>query len=466
MSGSNALPTDIVVTGVGVVGPFGYGVDALWNGLLGGSAALGAFDAFDVTRHRTHIAGQVPAPQAAVAQAPSRPAGSQAAPGQAGSARDAHPSWKRRTSRADEFALYAAREAWSMAGLANDASADAAGVFFGSSAAGMFEGEEFFRHLIEKRPVLHASRLGAQQTNCPGDAIARELGLWGAVEVVASACSAATMAIESALISLRSGETEVALAGGSDGLCQLTYAGFNSLRAVDGAPCRPFRADREGLSIGEGAGVLVLETRARAEARGASVLAVLCGAASSCDAYHMTAPEPAGDGAARAIQGALESAGLEPGAIDFINAHGTGTPHNDAAEWKAFERVFGARAGSIPLTATKAAVGHSLGACGAIEAVTCVLALGTRTLPPAPGAAGQDAACPVDLVTGSARLLERCDYALSTNLAFGGANAALVLSRADGVPEVLPAAAAAARAATEPAGSTESAAARAGAAPE
>jgi 3-oxoacyl-[acyl-carrier-protein] synthase II len=239
------------------------------------------------------------------------------------------------------------------------------------------------------------------------------------------------MAIEAAVASLRSGEVELVLAGGSDALCELTYGGFNSLRAVDERPTRPFRADREGLSLGEGAGILVLETLESAERRGAPVLVELAGCGSSCDAYHMTAPEPDGAGAARAIQAALAEAGIGSDAVDFVNAHGTGTPHNDNAEWRALMRIFGERAGRVPVTSTKGSVGHLLGACGALEAVATIQCMLEGRVHPTPGEGPVDEECPVDLVLGAPRVLERCDTALSVNFAFGGANSAIVFERVE-----------------------------------
>jgi 3-oxoacyl-[acyl-carrier-protein] synthase II len=221
------------------------------------------------------------------------------------------------------------------------------------------------------------------------------------------------------------------LAGGADGLCRLTYSGFNALRAVDELPAQPFRADRRGLSLGEGSGILVLETAASAARRGGRALAVLAGAGSSCDAYHMTAPEPTGAGAALAMRRALADAGLAPDEIDFVNAHGTGTPHNDEAEWRALVAVFGERARTIPLTSTKGCVGHALGACGGLEALVTVLGLREGIVHPTPGGGPVDPALPAALVLGAPLELAGARAALSLNLAFGGANSAVVFKRPD-----------------------------------
>jgi 3-oxoacyl-[acyl-carrier-protein] synthase II len=391
---------------MGAVTPFGWGLEPFARGLEAARVAIGPLKLFSTEGHRTRIAGEVP-------------------PGIEAALADLPPKRRARLTRSDGFALAAAREALATGRL--DVALEDAGLFLGTSTGGMLEGESFFWELrpgAERRPAM--SRIASQQHNGPSGAVARELGIGGPVVTLSSACSAAGMAIEAALRSLRAGEVAAALAGGADSLCQLTYAGFNALRAVDEAPCRPFRAGRAGLSLGEGAGVLLLETEARARARGARVLAELSGAGSSCDAHHMTAPDPEGEGLALAIEKALADAELDPREVHVINAHGTATPLNDAAEWKALERVFGARLERIPILATKAAVGHLLGACGGVEAVATLLALARATLHPTRGDGEIDPACPARLVTGEPRPLDYPANALSVNLAFGGADVALV----------------------------------------
>jgi len=244
---------------------------------------------------------------------------------------------------------------------------------------------------------------------------------------VSSACASAALAVDAALRDLRAGVVDVALTGGADSLSRLTYSGFNAMRAVDEAPCRPFRADRAGMSLGEGAAVLVLETEAHAGARGARPIAELRGAGASCDASHMTAPQPEGQGAARAMRRALADAGVGGDGVAFVNAHGTGTPLNDGAEALALASVFGERAPRVPVSATKASVGHLLGSAGAIEAVAAVLCLRDREVHPTAGEGLPDAALAVNLVQGAPLALPP-GVALSTDFAFGGANAALVLA--------------------------------------
>jgi 3-oxoacyl-[acyl-carrier-protein] synthase II len=242
-----------------------------------------------------------------------------------------------------------------------------------------------------------------------------------------TACTSANIAIGAALDALQSGEVDVAIAGGADELCETTYAGFNSLRAVDAQPTRPFRRSRAGLSLGEGAGVLLLETLAHAQRRGAVVLCELVGAGRSCDAHHVSAPDPDGTGAAQAMRTALHEAGLAAGAVTFVNAHGTGTPHNDSAESKALHAVFGARAASLPITSSKSLVGHLLGAAGGIEAVFTALSIVHRLLPPVAGDEPADPELGLDVVIGAPRALPVHNVGLSTNLAFGGNNAVVVL---------------------------------------
>ncbi len=401
-AGRSAGRGAIAITGLGAVSGYGEGAATLWAGLTSGRAAIGPFRRFEHAKFRTQLASEVP-------DTPSEKGG-------------------RRSSLADRFALGAAREALAQAGLPSRLDELTCGLYFGSSTAGMFESENYLADLLgQPRRASGIGRLTAQSTCSPGESVARAHGVHGPVETVASACASATLAMGNALAALRAGEIEMALAGGSDSLCRLTYAGFNSLRAVDPGSCRPFRSEREGMSIGEGAAVLVLESTASAEARGARILGWLLGAGASCDAHHMTAPEPRGAGIARAVEAALADSGLAASAIDFVNVHGTGTPHNDAAEAAMLRSLFGDRLSRLPLTSTKGAVGHYLGAAGAIEAVATVLCFLHGAVHPTPGEGSVDPALGLDLVTGSPRPLPGARFALSTNLAFGGTNAAVIL---------------------------------------
>jgi 3-oxoacyl-(acyl-carrier-protein) synthase len=392
----------IAVTGLGAVSAWGWGVPALREGLRSGRTAIRPFSRFDHEGQRTHVAGEVPE------------AGDVRVPG----------SWPR-LSWADRFALFAVREAIAEAGL-HPPFPPSVGVYFGTSTAGIYESEQYLMAVWQGRRARR-DLFASWQLNGPGDAVARALGVSGPVVTVSSACASAALAIEAALRDLRAGLVDVAVTGGADSLARLTYSGFNALRAVDERPCRPFRADRAGMSLGEGASVLVLETEAHACARNARPVAELRGAGASCDANHMTAPQPEGVGAALAMRRALEDAGVDRDAVAFVNVHGTGTYLNDAAESAALASVFGDRAARIPLTATKASVGHLLGSAGAIEAVAAVLCLRDGEVHPTAGEGPLDPALALNLVQGAPLPLAQ-GAALSTDFAFGGANAALVLA--------------------------------------
>ena len=383
---------------------WGWGHAALRDGLRSGRTAIRPFSRFEHARQRTHIAGEVP------------PEGSLRAPG----------SWPR-LSRADRYALFAAGEAVGEAGLRAPLDEPGTGVYFASATAGLHESELYLAAAwAGGKP--RAGLLASQQLNGPGDAVARQLGVTGPVLTISSACASATLALEAALRDLRSGAVDLAIAGGADSLCLITYSGFNALRVVDERPCRPYRRDRAGMSLGEGAGVLVLETETHAARRGARPLAEFKGAGASCDASHMTAPQPGGEGAALAITRALADAGAEREDVAFVNVHGTGTPLNDMAESEAMRRVFAERSRRVPLTATKASIGHLLGSAGAIEAVATVLCLRDRQIDPTAGGGEVDPALPLDVVLDGPRPIGE-GVALSINLAFGGANAAVVFGR-------------------------------------
>lgn len=393
------------MTGLGAVSAWGWGTGALSRGLRAGTSAIRPFTRFDHARQRTHVAGEVPGPD--------------------GSSPLPSGEWSR-ASWADRFAVYAALEAARHAALDLPLGEAPSGVYFASSTGGLYESECYLTQRwrgLKPRLSLFAS----QQLNGPGDAVARRLGVTGPVMTISSACTSAALALEAAMRDLQDGVVSVAVAGGADSLCEVTYSGFNALRAVDERPCSPFRRGRGGLSLGEGAGVLILETAEHVAERKARPLAELKGAGSSCDANHMTAPDPEGNGAALAILRALRDARVEPDSVAFVNAHGTGTPLNDDAEFRALRQVFHERSSSVPVTASKASLGHLLGAAGAIEALATVLCLERGELDPTPGEEEVDPALPVDLVKEARPLAS--GVGLSTNLAFGGANSALVFDR-------------------------------------
>jgi 3-oxoacyl-[acyl-carrier-protein] synthase II len=404
-----ALSPRVAITGLGAVTGFGWGIAALEAGLSSGRTAIGPFTRFDAASFPTRIAAEVP-------PAPPHLRGLR--------------GWGA-LSFADRFALAAAREAAAAAGLPFDErTGRGAGVFFGGSTGGLYECERVYEAhrggTLARAPRGPIRRHLVQR---PAEAVARALRADGPVETVCSACASGTLAIGAALDAVRRGEVRVAFCGGADSLARVTYGGFNALRAVDAAPCRPFRADRAGMSLGEGAGVLVLERLDAARRRGAAILAECLSAGASADAHHMTAPQPGGEGASRAIARALLEAGRPPADVSLVNAHGTGTPLNDRAEFAALQRALGPAASSVPLAVTKGSVGHVLGGAGGVEAVAAILAIARQRHQPVCGGGTVDPQTPVRRAGGGGDA--PIGAVLSINLGFGGVNAALLAAPAE-----------------------------------
>jgi 3-oxoacyl-[acyl-carrier-protein] synthase II len=260
------------------------------------------------------------------------------------------------------------------------------------------------------------------------DTIASRLSLFGPKTTFMTACSSGATALGYAGDLIRRGQARIMIAGGTEPLCRITYAAFNALKAVDPQYCKPFDRQRQGLSLGEGAGMMILEALEHARERGVPILAELLGYGVSCDAHHMTAPDPEGSGAVRCMMAALEDAGAHPGQVDHINAHGTATPANDRMETRAIRQVFGKRAEAIPVSATKSMTGHTLGAAGAIEGVICALAISRCFIPPTIHLRDPDPECDLDFVTGGSRQ-RAVDVVLSNSFAFGGNNTAVLFGR-------------------------------------
>jgi 3-oxoacyl-[acyl-carrier-protein] synthase II len=305
------------------------------------------------------------------------------------------------------------------------------GVILGGGVGGLFDSESYYRTVLGKGwKSVPATRALGHFPCATADRIAERHRFGGLRNTVVTACSSSTLAIGMAYDAVRSGAVDLAVTGGSDTLSRLTYSGFNALRSVDPDACRPFDARRKGLSLGEGAAILVLEPLESALERGAEVQGEVLGYGMSSDAHHMTAPHPDGEGAALAMGRAIRLAGLEPGDVDYINAHGTGTPHNDLAETRAIHRTFGERAASIPVSSTKSMLGHCLGSAGAMEALVTVLALRDGFLPPTAGLEQPDPGCDLDHVPLTSRA-GNPRTAISNSFAFGGNNGCLVLGRYD-----------------------------------
>jgi len=385
-----------VITGSGVVSPLGSGLAAFWESLVEGRTAVAP-----IRRFRADDLD--PATAAEVA-------------GDGGDDRD----------RAGVFALAAAMEALEAARLRpGEIDPARVGVALGTTLGGMeiFEVWDVATAAGDAVP-LHLERI---PYFAPAARVAATIAARGPVATTQLACASGTEALALAADWVRAGRADVVLAGGSDLLCRFVVAGFNSLHATADL-ARPFDRDRRGLVLGEGAALLVVEEAEHAVRRGASPRARILGTGAAGDAVHMTAPDRDGGGVVRAVRAALADAALVASAVDFVSAHGTGTPFNDAMEARALVRVFGER--TVPVNSIKGAIGHTLGAAGAFEAALCVEVLARGLVPPTAGLEKVDPECAgLDLVRAEAR---ECDahVALSTSSGFAGANAALVLGRA------------------------------------
>jgi 3-oxoacyl-[acyl-carrier-protein] synthase II len=338
---------------------------------------------------------------------------------------------RRRLSRSDRIGLCAALEAVADAafGDSGDSGVNPSriGVFLGAGTADLIRNERFFSTwqsagLDRTRPTDVWNHF----LSTPVDVIASHFGFEGPRGCVAAACSSSTIAIGRGADAIRQGHADIVLAGGTDALARLTFSGFNQLRLMDPAPCRPFDRSRAGMNIGEGAGILVLEPLDPARRRGAVVYAELAGYAFGCEAHHPTAPEPEGRTVAAVVMAALRDAGVPVDDVDHVNAHGTATPQNDVAEARAFERLFGERTSRVPVTSIKSMVGHCLGASGAVEAAVLALTVARGVIPPTVHHADTDPECAIDVVANTARE-QRVRCGVSTSLAFGGNDSALVI---------------------------------------
>ncbi len=390
-----------VVTGTGLICSVGNNSDAVWTALVQGTPGLGPLTLLRSPRHGS-------APVGEIKDDVDRLAG------------------HLRGSRTDKLAWFAARQALIEAGLEARIGnlGPRVGVVMASTVGGVLKTEQFLVKLLHH----HRARYGLlRHHECASvtDLCAREFQCFGPTTSISTACSGGAMAIAMAARMIESGDADIMVAGGSDSLCKLTVNGFGSLMLLDPDGCRPFDANRAGISLGEGAGALIIESEASAAARGAPVQARLSGWGYSCDAFHATAPEPEGRGACQAMSGALHCAGLEPQAINHINAHGTGTPGNDLAEAKAIQSLFGDTV--PPLLSTKGLIGHTLGASGAIDAVLAIKSLAHGGPPPSAGFTTPDPA--IGLVPVQRAGTTPQNHVLSNAFGFGGNNVSLVFSR-------------------------------------
>jgi len=394
----------IAITGLGIFCAAGKEPVSFTAALLNGKSAIGPIDLFDVTPFPARLGAQVWGYD----------------PADYFERRDAA-----RLSRSDQFGMIAAGQALAESRVGNHYSPYDLGVCLGAGAAGMFHAEQWLKGSLSGRPD-RPSLLRGLLPDRTATTIATAFNLAGYQGSITTACSSSATAIGWGADLVATGRLKAVLCGGSDSLSLLTFAGFNSLKVVDPLPCAPFSLGRQGISLGEGAAFLMLEEAAEARKRGAHIYGFLHGYGVAGEAYHMTAPEPAGMEAARVMSQALESAGIAREEVGWVNAHGTGTPLNDQVEAKAMRLAFAGLASTPPLVSTKGLTGHCLGAAGAVEAVATIVALNHRTIPQTLNFRGRDPECDLEFCHGGPHP-SQARVALSNSFAFGGNITSLVL---------------------------------------
>ena len=389
----------VAVVAAGIVSPLGVGLDETLASLREGRDCVTPVTTFPVENCRCQSAGQVPDDRLAAC-----------------SERARHPERLHRVAR---MMILALGEALTQApGFAPELTV------VGTTSGGMTFGEEYYRGLKgERRLARHAASLIANYTPQKPVMDAQEaFGISAPCQIIANACASGSNAIGHAFNCVRSGRYQRILTGGYDALSELVFVGFDSLQASTAERCRPFDRERTGLVLGEGAGIFFLENLDAARNRGAKILAEIIGYGISTDNHHLTQPNPSGSGPRQAMEGALQSARIKAAEIDYINAHGTATPFNDAAEGKAIAEMFD----GVPVSSTKGMMGHSLGAAGAIEAVISLLALQDQLLPPNINFRSGDEGLDLNIVANNSRP-GKLRTVLSNSFGFGGTNASVIL---------------------------------------
>ncbi|RJX20952.1 MAG: beta-ketoacyl-[acyl-carrier-protein] synthase II [Ammonifex sp.] len=409
----------VVVSGIGVVSPVGTGKGVFWENIIQGKSGVRPITRFNTEGFKTKIAAEVIDFDA-----------------------DAYMEKKeaRRMDRFAQFAVAAARLALEDANIKSGSlDPDRVGVVLGCGIGGMETFEEQARVIVTRGPGrVSPFFVPMMISNMAAGYIAIINGFYGPNSTVVTACASSNHAIGEAFRLIQRGEADVALAGGTEAaVTPLAVAGFCAMKAMSTRnedperASRPFDAERDGFIIGEGAAVLILEDLEHALSRRANIYAEVVGYGQSCDSYHITAPDPDGSGAAKAMTWALKGAGLQPGDVSYINAHGTSTPLNDKVETMAIKKVFGEAAYRIPVSSTKSMTGHLLGAAGGIEAAICVMSINNGVIPPTVNYENPDPECDLDYVPNTARAA-RVKVALSNGLGFGGHNATLIFREYSG----------------------------------
>ena len=410
------MSSRIVVTGLGATTPLGGDTESTWQALLSGVSGISTLEQPWVEQYDLPVtfAGQAKVAAAEILS----------------------PQECKRLDPSSQFALIAGREAWADAG-SPEVAPERLAVEFATGIGGVWTLLDAYDTLKEKGPRrVMPMTVPMLMPNGPAAAIGMDIAARGGVRTAVSACASSTEAIANAITRLRSGEIDIVVAGGAEAaLHPMPIAAFAALHALSrrnddpATASRPYDVTRDGFVMGEGAGALVLETLEHAQARGAKIYAELVGGAVTSDAHHITAPDPEGTGAARAVIAALEQAAATPQDVVHINAHATSTPVGDIAEYTALLRVFGDHLSNIAVSATKSSTGHLLGGAGAIEAIFTVLALHHRTAPPTINLTEQDPEIPLDVVTAPRELPDGPVLAISNSFGFGGHNAVVAFRR-------------------------------------
>lgn len=406
----------VVITGIGLESPVGSDKSTFWNNIVNGKSGISAVESFDVSQYPCRIAGEI---------------------------KNFDPSVymeKKEAKRVDRFTqlgVAAALKAWSDSGLDKvDLDKNEVGVMVGSGIGGIQTIEEQLQVLAEKGPRRVSPFLvPALIANMASGYISMLLGIRGPNTTVVTACATSTHAVGDAMHIIKRGDAEIMLAGGAEAaISHLAFSGFSAARALSfkneepEKASRPFDLKRDGFVMGEGAGVVIMETLDHALARGATIYGEVVGYGMSGDAYHMTAPDPDGQGACLCMKRALKSAGISPGEVDYINAHGTSTEFNDKIETMAIKKVFGEHAYKLAISSTKSMTGHLLGAAGAIELIATLLIMENQLIHPTINYEYPDPECDLDYVPNEARE-GTVNIAISNSFGFGGTNATLAIKR-------------------------------------
>ncbi len=405
MPSVQAMNERVVITGIGVVSSVGIGRQQYWDSLLNGRSGTGPVCSIDTSRHFTHHGGEVRdfRPQEFIPEGEIE-----------------------MFSRATQLALAASGLAVADAGLSvEDLSRASVGTCVGTTT-GSIHIIEAINDLLVKNEKVPEYLIRQLPTHTTPAAIARAFGLTGNIFMVSTACAAGNYAVGHGYDLIRLGRVGMALCGGSDAFSRISFTGFNQFKAVAPEKCQPFDRNRKGMMVAEGAGILLIESLDHALERGAPIHAEVLGYGLSCDAKHMTSPSV--EGISQCMVKAMEEARIGREDVDYISAHGTGTPNNDRAECAAIKEVFGARYKDIPVSSIKSMLGHAMGAASALEAIACALAVKNDTLPPTMNFETPDPECDIDCVPNKARH-HSTTIALNNSYAFGGNNACLVIKK-------------------------------------